>query len=669
MGGTLNAISVGLPGLVHATDAIVERVLSRDRRVLLFGESGIGKSTLAAVLARALQDGGRRALCIGADSGSPAFGVPGAVCLGEWEGEDWHLLDIEALCTLDAGRFRLPLITAVRRLAARQTSGTLFVDTPGIVRGVAGAELLTGLAETLDIDAILALTRTGQLPPLANELAALRREVFIVQASPGARRPGKRRRARERTRLWDSYLANAGQHCVRLDSVQLIGTPPPVDAATTWCGRQAALLEGSRTLAMGEVLGIDADSICIRTPVGTSDGEALLVRDAKRGDDGFLNTAVPFGSAIAHYLPPSDVRPYGAPGRAPGPCPIARVGAATATLVNGIFGDPLLHVRLRHHRRSLIFDLGEGSRLPARVAHQVTDVFVSHAHIDHIGGFLWLLRSRIGDFSPCRIFGPPGMCGHIAGLISGICWDRIGENGPRFEIAEVHEGRLLRFAVQAGRSEIEKIGEQSITQDIVLEEPLFRVRAVVVDHGIPVLAFALEQPKQLNIRKEQLLARALPVGPWLSELKRRILSDELEVHIELPDGRVERVGTLAADLVLITPGPKLAYATDLVASVENRERLMALARGAHTFFCEAGFVESDADQAARTGHLTARACGEIAEAAGVKHLIPFHFSRRYEGNPRRVYEEVRTVCSRVVMPRMPGTVFVQAAGLNGIDES
>ena len=669
MGGTLNAISVSLPGLVHARDVIVERVLSRDRRVLLFGESGIGKSTLAAALARALQDGGRRALCIGADSGSPAFGVPGAVCLGEWEGEDWRLIDIEALCTLDTGRFRLPLIAAVRRLAAQQTSGVLLVDTPGVVRGVAGAELLLGLVEVLDIDAILALTRAGQFPPLANELAALGREVFVVPASPGARWPSKRRRSRERTRLWDSYLANAGQHRIRRGDVRFIGTPPPVDAATAWCGRQVALLEGSRTLAMGEVLDIDGDGICIRKPVGTSDGDALLVRDAKRGEDGFLNTAVPFGSAIAHYFPPPDVRPYGAPGRAPGPCPIARVGAATATLVNGVFGDPLLHVRLRHHRRSLIFDLGEGSRLPARVAHQVTDVFVSHAHIDHIGGFLWLLRSRIGDFAPCRIFGPPGMCSHIVGLISGICWDRIGENGPRFEIAELHESRLLRFAVQAGRSEIEKIGEQSIAQDVVLEEPLFRVRAIIVDHGTPVLAFAVEQSRQLNIRKDRLLARALPVGPWLSELKRLILADELEVHIELPDGQTERVATLAADLVLITPGPKLVYATDLVASAENRERLMALARGAHTFFCEAGFVESDANQAARTGHLTARACGEIAEAAGVEHLIPFHFSRRYEDNPRRVYEEVRTVCSRVVMPRMQGTVFAQATGEDVADEN
>jgi ribonuclease BN (tRNA processing enzyme)/energy-coupling factor transporter ATP-binding protein EcfA2 len=658
---------VSLPQLECAADVIVDRlfltqlsatvpgdvdrVLWRDPRVLLFGESGIGKSTLAAALAAALQDAGRRAWCIGVDPGFPAFGVPGAVCLGAWRGEDWALVDVEALCTLDAGRFRLPLISAARRLAEREASGILLVDTPGIVRGVAGAELLLGLVEALDIDVILVLARAGQSPPLPNELAALEPHVFIVQASPAACRRGKRQQARERTRLWEAYLANAEERHIRLGDVRLIGTPPPIDVAAAWHGRQVALLERSRTVAVGEVLGSDGDSLRIRMPCKRTGGSTLLVRDARRGQDGLLHSAKPFGSAIVHYLPPPDVRPYPAVGSAGGPCPIARVGAATVTLVNGIFGDPLLHLRLRHHKRSLLFDMGEGLRLPARVAHQVTDVFVSHAHIDHIGGFLWLLRSRIGDFPACRIFGPPGICGHITSLIRGIRWDRIGENGPRFEVVELHDDRLIRFAVQAGRPGIERIGEEPVKDGAVLEEPVFRVRAIIVDHGTPVLAFAIEQPKQLNIRKERLIARALAVGPWLSELKLRIAADELEAPIHLPDGGVERAGVLADDLVLVTPGQKLVYATDLADTVENRDRLTALAAGAHTFFCEATFVESDADQAARTGHLTARACGEIATAARVEHLVPFHFSRRYEDEPERVYDEVRAVCSRVVVPR------------------
>jgi len=110
---------------------------------------------------------------------------------------------------------------------------------------------------------------------------------------------------------------------------------------------------------------------------------------------------------------------------------VVLAGSLAASLVNGVFGDPLLHLRLRHQRRSLLFDLSEGSRLPARIAHQVSDVLVTHAHTDHIAGFLWLLRSRIDGLSVCRMFGPPRLAEQIAGLIRGICWNRIAERSRR----------------------------------------------------------------------------------------------------------------------------------------------------------------------------------------------------------------------------------------------
>ncbi|MFQ6024785.1 MAG: Clp1/GlmU family protein [Acidiferrobacterales bacterium] len=639
------------PALDYSTDMIIDRVLSHDRRVLLFGEPGIGKSILATNLAGALVHAGRSVRCIGADPGAPAFGVPGAVCLGEWQGEDWECITVEALCTFDVGRFRLPLVSAIRRLAAQSVDGVLFIDTPGVVRGVAGAELLVDLVESARVGVVLVLVRAGTALPYPSELAAIASAVYVVSAPASAQRSSKRQRARQRTRLWDAYLANAKVAQVALSDVQLIGTAPPIDVPTAWRGRQIALLDGSRTVAMGEVIALDGDNLQVLTARGPTQGSVLLVRDALRGEDGLLNTAKPFGSTTVQYIPPPDVAPYPSAGSDGGPCPMARVGPATVTLVNGIFGDPLLHVRLRHQKRSLLFDLGEGGRLPTRIAHQVTDVFISHAHIDHIAGFLWLLRSRIGDSSICRLFGPPGIADNIAGLVSGIHWDRIGEDGPRFDVAELHDTRLVRFTIQAGLPGVCKMDEVPITDGVVLEESAFRVRAITVDHRTPVLAFAFEPPRQLNIRKERLIARGLAVGPWLGELKQRIADDERDAVIRLPDGQTQRVGVLADDLVLIAPGQKLVYATDLADTAENRERLTGLAKRAHTFFCEATFVEKDADKAAGTGHLTARACGEISTAAGVEHLIPFHFSRRYENEPERVYEEVRRVCSRVVVPR------------------
>ena len=119
-----------------------------------------------------------------------------------------------------------------------------------------------------------------------------------------------------------------------------------------------------------------------------------------------------------------------------------RAGPVVASLVNGVCGDPLLQLRLLHQARSLLFDLGDTGRMPLRSAHQVTDVFISHCHADHIGGFMWFLRSRIGHFPPCRLFGPPGLVRHITGMINGILWDRVEDRGPRFVVHEWHGERI-----------------------------------------------------------------------------------------------------------------------------------------------------------------------------------------------------------------------------------
>ena len=632
-----------------APATIVERFFPGQRRVMLFGQAGIGKTTLVAGLARRLSELGRKVWCLSADPGSPVFGAPGAICLGSWEGSGWSLRGLEALCSLDAARFRLPLVRAVRRLANTVSGATLLLDTPGVIRGVAGAELVTALAEVARVDLLLVLQRSSQASTLQHELQSLGIERARIQAADQASLPSKRRRARQRTALWEQYLCETETHVLPLHRLHLLGTPPR-QVPEAWLGKQVAFLEQGRTLTMGEVIRADSESLSVRLPIGQQPSGCLLVRDAWRDSQGLVTTSKPFADKSVSYIPPSDLLPDAAMQGNGGERPVVHIAAALATLVNGVFGDPLLHLRLRHQRRSLLFDLGEGSRLPARIAHQVSDVFISHAHMDHICGFLWLLRSRIGVSEVCRLYGPPGLAANIAGLIAGIHWDRIGERGPRFEVAELHENRLRRYRLQAGQPGCDLCGDEVVQNDVLLAEPAFQVRAVTLDHGTPVLAYAYEPAKQINVRKERLLERQLEPGPWLNELKQRIYAGETEAGILLPDGRIERVASLADDLTLVNEAGKLVYATDFADTPDNRTRLMTLTQDAHSLFCEATFLLQDREQAARTGHLTTRACGEIATQARVRYLIPFHFSRRYEAQPGQVYREIAAVCPQVVMP-------------------
>jgi ribonuclease BN (tRNA processing enzyme) len=124
----------------------------------------------------------------------------------------------------------------------------------------------------------------------------------------------------------------------------------------------------------------------------------------------------------------------------------------------------------------------------------------------------------------------------------------------------------------------------------------------------------------------------------------------LDEPLQLPNGRTASVGELGRELVLETPGKRLVYATDLADTKDNRARLIALARNAHTLFLEATFDQTDAARAAAHAHLTGRASGEIADAAGVSRLVPFHLSRRYALHPADQFDEIRSACGRALVP-------------------
>ena len=324
-------------------------------------------------------------------------------------------------------------------------------------------------------------------------------------------------------------------------------------------------------------------------------------------------------------------------------------------LVNDLFGDPALYVSLPWERRALLFDLGDITALPAGRLLKITDVFVSHAHVDHFVGFDHLLRVLLGRPKGLRLYGPPGFIGHVEGKLRGYTWNLVEDYTFSLAVHEVHPDRIVtaRFACPEGFRRRDDPASRPFG-GVVLDEPQFRVQAIHLDHRIPCLGFALEETVHLNVDKTSLEALGLPVGPWLMDLKRAIRAGAPEDHpIRIAwseDGkRLERVlplGGLQHAVVRVSPGEKLAYVTDAVNSAENVEKITRMAQGTDTFYCEAGYPERDHDRAAARFHLTAAEAGRLAVEAHARRLVVFHFSPKYRDCPGDLLDEAMAAFGR-----------------------
>ena len=326
-------------------------------------------------------------------------------------------------------------------------------------------------------------------------------------------------------------------------------------------------------------------------------------------------------------------------------------------LLNGVFGDPGLFVRLRWERRALLLDLGDLTPQPPADLLKVTDIFVSHTHVDHFIGFDHLLRIALGRDRTVRLFGPPGIIANVEAKLSGYTWNLVDAYTLAFEVHEVSPEKVsvARFPCGARFERID-LPPPSPFRGELLDDPLFRAEATHLDHKIPCLAFALAETQRINIDPERLASLGLSTGPWLTEFKRLMRSgapDHTVVRApcaEPAGGRAREfmLGDLSDKIATITKGQRIAYVTDALYSEENRRKIVALARDADTFFCEAVYLEQDRARAAERHHLTARQAGLLACEAHAKELALFHFSPRYQDCPDALYREASEAFGRPV---------------------
>lgn len=251
-------------------------------------------------------------------------------------------------------------------------------------------------------------------------------------------------------------------------------------------------------------------------------------------------------------------------------------------------------LRLPQRAEVWLLDCGEATqhqllRSEVKIS-QLTRIFITHLHGDHIFGLMGLLAScgLAGVGQGIELYGPPG----LADYLKACC-----------KYSATHLSHRIRVNTIEG-------------DGLLYEDDEFRVSCGLLKHRIPAYGYRIEEKDRPGrLRVEEAQALGIPSGPLYGKLKRG-------ETVTLPDGR-RIAGSRLCDPT--ESGRKLAYCTDTVFC----DGAVQLAQGVDVLIHEATFAHQDAEMAFERLHSTSTMAAQVALLANVRELIMTHFSPRY----------------------------------------
>jgi ribonuclease Z len=277
-------------------------------------------------------------------------------------------------------------------------------------------------------------------------------------------------------------------------------------------------------------------------------------------------------------------------------------------------GLPALLVR--HGGERILVDCGEGTQrqlIRSSGLVELTDVFITHLHLDHWLGLPGLLKSLdLRDRErPLAIHGPPGLA-EVMGTMRKV-YGRLGFN---VEVIELEAGGSIR----RGTLEIQPVN--------------------VRHRGLAYGYVFAEDERPGRFDDTLALRLGLEFGPDFGRLQRG-----------------ETVNGVRPEQVIGEPraGRKLVVSGDTAPC----ETLAIAAHQADLLIHEATFAEDERERAALTGHSTAAQAAQIAHDADVRMLALTHTSARYGG--RELREQAREVFLDTELPRDFDTIEIPFA--------
>lgn len=259
----------------------------------------------------------------------------------------------------------------------------------------------------------------------------------------------------------------------------------------------------------------------------------------------------------------------------------------------------------------ILIDCGEGTQrqlMRSVGLARIGTVLITHLHGDHYLGLPGLLKtlSLQGREEPLLLYGPEGLY------------------------------ELLRDAERlVGRPRFPFLVEET-RPGTVLEADDYWLKAAPTDHGLPGLAWCLEEKQRPGLFHPERAAElgVLP-GPDFGRLQRG------ETVTTASGREVRPIEVMEAS----RPGRKVVVTGD----TRPVSAVIELAFEASVLVHDATFAASEQERALEKGHSTAREAAEVACAAGVRTLVLTHLSSRHSW--RELRDEARVLFPGAILPR------------------
>ncbi|MCM1984126.1 ribonuclease Z [Lyngbya confervoides] len=250
-------------------------------------------------------------------------------------------------------------------------------------------------------------------------------------------------------------------------------------------------------------------------------------------------------------------------------------------------------LRLPQRAEVWLFDCGEGTqhqllRSDLKIS-QITRIFITHMHGDHIFGLMGLLAScgLAGNTQGIDLYGPPGLEAYLHHCR---------------KYSQTH----FSYPIQV----------YTVAPGLVLQDTDFTVSCDRLDHRVTTFGYRIaEKDRTGHFDVQRAKKLGIPSGPIYGRLKRGEL-------VELPDGRTINGSDLCGPNIV---GRKFAYCTDTIFC----EAAVNLAQNVDVLVHESTFSHHDADLAYERLHSTSTMAAQVALMASAQSLFLTHFSPRY----------------------------------------